>query len=53
MFGKLYIFDATTSEDRDQAGARIRQNPNMTVLGVTSKENWIMARSDARSTGQT
>lgn len=42
MFGKLYIFDMTTSEDRDQAGARLRQEPNMTVLGVTSKENWIM-----------
>ena len=41
MAGKMYIYDAMTEEDRDQARARVRQNPNMTVLGVTSKQHWI------------
>lgn len=41
MFGKLFIYDVTTEEDRDQASARIDDDEDMTVLGVTSKTHLL------------
>lgn len=41
MFPKLYIYDASSPEDRDQASLRFGEDDNVWVLGVSSKGQLI------------
>ncbi len=42
MFGKLFIYDASTPEDRDQAAGRFSKSDGVTTIGTQSKTGLLM-----------